>query len=113
MLKEKFPDASKASNVSSSHCYPGCTLGDADSYKLIGCDGIDCTTEWFHIECVALTTDTIPNVENWLCPVCIHKDSIESVTPKDTYTAALELKLVAQTLELQARKKSAARVTTG
>ena len=81
-----------ASNVFSSHCYAGCTVGDADSYKLIGCDGNDCTTEWFHKECVELTPDTIPNLEQkWLCLVCLHKD-IESVKPTDTvYSAAQEV----------------------
>ena len=69
-----------------------CTFGDEDSYKLIGYDGSDCSIEWFHIEFVGLTQDTIPDVEEkWLCSVCIHKDYIESVTPKDIYTTAIEL----------------------
>ena len=46
-MSEKFLDVS---NVFSSHCYTWSTVGDTDSYKLIGCNDINCTTEWFHTD---------------------------------------------------------------
>lgn len=66
---DEFLDASNVLPV--KHCYDTCKLLDEDSLKLIGCDGKNCITEWFHIECVGLGPSDIPGAEEkWFCPEC-------------------------------------------
>ena len=36
---------------------------------MIGCDSGRCKIEWFHFECVGLTSATIPE-GSWLCDMC-------------------------------------------
>ncbi|XP_060858931.1 inhibitor of growth protein 4-like [Metopolophium dirhodum] len=36
--------------------------------EMIGCDNPDCDIEWFHFECVSLTTKP---KEEWFCPNCV------------------------------------------
>jgi hypothetical protein len=65
---DEFLDASEVV----AHCYENCTK--VDSVQLIGCDGHQCDIEWFHIECVGLTADTVPDKsEKWFCPSCVFK----------------------------------------
>ncbi|KAI3647862.1 hypothetical protein MP228_008083 [Amoeboaphelidium protococcarum] len=46
------------------------------SYGLmVGCDSPDCEVEWFHYECVGLTS---PPVGKWYCPGCRKKHNIPS-----------------------------------
>lgn len=64
-------------------CFAGCTL--EDSFKLIGCDNEECSIEWYHIECVGLTPETIPEESaKWQCPPCVSaiKDVKKKVLPK-------------------------------
>ena len=47
-------------------CY--CSRDDVDN-NLIGCDNIDCKIQWFHLSCVNLTQDQVPD-GNWYCFDC-------------------------------------------
>ena len=47
-------------------CY--CSQDDVDN-NLIGCDNIDCKIQWFHLSCVNLTQDQVPD-GNWYCFDC-------------------------------------------
>ncbi|RKP14172.1 plan Homeodomain finger of tumor Supressor Ing4 [Piptocephalis cylindrospora] len=38
--------------------------------EMVGCDGEDCEIEWFHYECVGLTTKP---KGDWYCPDCLKK----------------------------------------
>ncbi|KAI9226690.1 MAG: plan Homeodomain finger of tumor Supressor Ing4 [Piptocephalis tieghemiana] len=40
--------------------------------EMVGCDGEDCEIEWFHYECVGLTTKP---KGDWYCPDCSKKRS--------------------------------------
>ena len=44
-----------------------CTCGRPSFGDMVGCDNPDCAIEWFHFECVGITTS--PTGE-WLCHVC-------------------------------------------
>ena len=50
-----------------THCYKNCKR--TDSVKMIGCDSSNCDIEWFHVECVGLTPETVPD-GGWTCPPC-------------------------------------------
>lgn len=46
-----------------------CYCGGVSSGQMIGCDGLDCKMEWFHIECTDLTK--LPGEEeSWVCRNC-------------------------------------------
>uniref|UniRef100_A0A0R3PRD3 PHD-type domain-containing protein n=1 Tax=Angiostrongylus costaricensis TaxID=334426 RepID=A0A0R3PRD3_ANGCS len=40
--------------------------------EMIGCDNDKCEIEWFHFECIGLTTKP---KGKWFCPNCRHPDS--------------------------------------
>jgi len=46
---------------------------------MLGCDGDDCSIEWFHLQCIGLRRK--PTTEKWLCPHCKDKE------PSGTHTA--------------------------
>lgn len=60
---QEFLDASDVV----SYCYKNCKR--TDSAKLIGCDGDNCDIEWFHVECVGLSPESVPT-GGWTCPPC-------------------------------------------
>ena len=67
-------ETEKADDAIPNQCLPDCELNDADSVKMIACDNPKCTREWFHIECVNLTLDSIPaDPIPWFCPCCTVK----------------------------------------
>lgn len=75
--EEEFLDATDVLQ----HCYRQCRRLDADSMKLIACDGEDCSIEWYHMECVGLSLETLPSTDDkWFCPECIQK--LEPVKPR-------------------------------
>ena len=63
-----------------AYCYEGCTL--TTSKKLIGCDG-DCPIEWFHVECVGIDPESVPQ-GSLKCPECSLKDRKNQVPPAKT-----------------------------
>ena len=69
---EKIPDGS---DVDQKYCYANCTREDKDSIKMIACDSPTCASEWYHIECVGLTPETVPPAsKSWRCPSCAMTD---------------------------------------
>lgn len=44
-----------------------CTCNRVSFGEMVGCDSQDCKVEWFHFECVGLTT---PPKGKWFCPEC-------------------------------------------
>jgi len=39
--------------------------------EMIGCDNQNCQIEWFHIECVGITSEMLRSTkEKWYCPDC-------------------------------------------
>ena len=39
--------------------------------SLIACDASGCLIKWYHIECVGLTLETMPDEDDgWICPPC-------------------------------------------
>ena len=36
---------------------------------MIGCDNEDCPIQWFHLSCVQMTMEEVPEGE-WFCPEC-------------------------------------------
>ena len=78
-----------------NQCIPECVMNDADSIKMIACDNEQCTREWFHIECVNLTLDTIPAESvPWLCPGCSVKPKV--IKDKKKAAAKYDLEAAAQ-----------------
>ena len=68
-----------AYEVIKRHCFDGCTLGNVGSGKLIACDASGCLIEWYHIECVGLTLETMPGEEDgWIFLPC--KLAVETET---------------------------------
>jgi len=47
-------------------CY--CNRDESYDY-MIGCDGKNCTIQWFHLCCLHLTMEQIPKGK-WFCPYC-------------------------------------------
>ena len=37
--------------------------------EMVACDGKSCPIKWFHLDCVGLSTSTVPQCK-WLCPTC-------------------------------------------
>ena len=47
-----------------------CYCSQSEMYDdMIGCDGSDCKIQWFHLSCVSLTKDQLPDGE-WFCFDC-------------------------------------------
>lgn len=47
------------------YCY--CRRPYNEEQGMIGCDGVSCSIEWFHFECVGIL---VPPKGNWYCPEC-------------------------------------------
>ena len=45
---------------------------DEDFDYLIGCDNQHCQIQWFHLSCVNMTMDEVPDGD-WFCPDCRHQ----------------------------------------
>ncbi len=45
-----------------------CYCRKAESGQMIGCDNPSCSYEWFHFECLKITTP--PKKKSWFCPDC-------------------------------------------
>ena len=56
-----------------------CLCQQGEFGVMLGCDGDDCSIEWFHLQCVGLSRT--PTTEKWLCPHCKDKE------PSGTHTA--------------------------
>jgi hypothetical protein len=77
-LKLDFAGAKDKTAVTDAHekkkkgkkkiCFPGCNV--KNSKRLIGCDKDGCDIAWFHIECVSLEEEDIPD-GTWYCPNCL------------------------------------------
>ena len=37
--------------------------------EMIGCDGKACSIKWFHVDCVGMSSSSVPRGK-WLCPTC-------------------------------------------
>lgn len=35
---------------------------------MVGCDNPNCETGWYHLSCLGITADDLPN--SWICPQC-------------------------------------------
>lgn len=46
------------------HCFCGKQFEDV---PMIGCDGPECTVQWYHFSCVGIV---VPPEGDWLCPDC-------------------------------------------
>ena len=47
-----------------------CYCGQDETYDyMIGCDNEECSIQWFHLSCVHMTMDKVPEGD-WLCPEC-------------------------------------------
>ena len=63
--------AGNALEVIKRQCVDGCTLDNEGCGKLIACDASGCLIEWYHIECVGLTLETMLDEDDgWICPPC-------------------------------------------
>ncbi len=51
-----------------------CYCNGEDEGEMIGCDGKQCTIQWFHIDCLKITN--IPS-GRWLCPDCRQVKSVK------------------------------------
>lgn len=47
-----------------------CSCGQPEEYDdMVQCDGLSCQVKWYHMKCVGLVKDAIPDGE-WFCPSC-------------------------------------------
>jgi len=46
-----------------------CLCQQGEYGLMVGCDGVACNIEWFHLQCFGLKGT--PTTETWLCPLCI------------------------------------------
>jgi len=44
---------------------------------LIGCDNSWCQIQWFHLSCVKMTMDDVPDGD-WFCPDCCDNSNISN-----------------------------------
>ena len=61
-------DASSSANVD-LWCY--CQQPESER-EMVGCDYPDCSIQWFHLDCLGLSTSKIPKGD-WYCPDCRKK----------------------------------------
>lgn len=46
-----------------------CTCGQGEYGTMIACDGPNCQIVWFHIDCVGIAEEDVPEGE-WFCDIC-------------------------------------------
>jgi len=61
---------SNAVGINETTLYCLCQQGEFG--VMLGCDGDDCSIEWFHLQCIGLSRT--PTTEKWLCPHCKDKE---------------------------------------
>ena len=60
--------ASTCANMGRNKLWCYCRQDETYDY-MIGCDNEQCPIQWFHLSCVHMTMDDVPE-GNWLCPEC-------------------------------------------
>ncbi|CAH3163515.1 unnamed protein product [Porites lobata] len=45
-----------------------CLCNQGEYGLMVGCDGAECSVEWFHLQCVGLKGK--PKAKKWFCPLC-------------------------------------------
>jgi hypothetical protein len=46
-----------------------CLCKEEETGFMIACDNVACPIEWFHMSCVGLSSETVPE-ESWICHSC-------------------------------------------
>ena len=60
--------ASASANIETINPWCYCRQDETYDY-MIGCDNEECPIQWFHLSCVHMTMDEVPEGD-WLCPEC-------------------------------------------
>ncbi len=47
-----------------------CLQPETEDKEMIGCDNPQCEGQWFHLECLNITMEDVPDGE-WYCPDCL------------------------------------------
>ena len=66
--KDLSDKASASANVEANNIWYYCKREETYNY-MIGCDSEECPIQWFHLSCVNITMDDIPE-GYWFCPEC-------------------------------------------
>ena len=48
-----------------------CLCGEGEHGLMISCDGENCRIFWFHVNCVGLSEESVPD-GSWYCQLCKH-----------------------------------------
>ena len=46
-----------------------CICKRPENFEMVACDGKECKVEWFHLACLDLTLDDLPD-GSWFCDEC-------------------------------------------
>lgn len=65
-----IPVESAPKRKKTTFCLDTCVSHSVEN--MVGCDGPDCGTEWYHLTCLKLNMSDLPANE-WICPDCIQR----------------------------------------